>query len=488
MAIANEAQTIFAQSTARGRSAIALHRISGSGCHNVLAPFLKRNFTVQIKKTKTENSFELAHGTARYCNLYDFSGKVIDDCVITFYRSPNSYTGEDTLEIASHGNPLISAQIHALLRQLDMRDARPGEFTQRAFLNGKIDLTRAEAIDQLIHADTVGGIELARDANSGMISEHTDALRLRIISLMAYFEAHIDFAEDEIGTYDSRRQTQELREIQSTIERLASSFENGLKMREGLKLVFAGEPNAGKSSLYNALLGTDRAIVTDVPGTTRDVVEDRLVLEGRDFVILDTAGLRETTDTVEKLGIKKTISSISDADVVCCIVDPQHSENGNLRNFVKRNIQNLGLGLDSERISSLVLTFTKSDQWSPKLAQEVADVIAELKNENLICVRCSSASADVDELKLQLINIYDLITNRNSGVKSPILISSRQRDKAKLASTAIHDAIHLTEKGDFPEKIASLLVLACQHLGEVIGEVGTEDVLNSIFANFCIGK
>lgn len=483
-----DSQLIFAQSSARGRSAIAIHRVSGSNCHEILAPFLKKPSSRQNEELDRNELLQLNHGRSRYCLLYDTKGIVLDDCVVTFYRSPKSYTGDDTLEIAAHGNPLISAQIHSLFRELGMRDARPGEFTQRAFLNGKIDLSRAEAIDQLIHADTAGGIQLARAANSGKISQHTDALRKKIISLMAYFEAHIDFAEDEIGSYDAAKQTAALKEIHHALTNLASSFEYGIKIREGLKLVFAGEPNAGKSSLYNTLLGSQRAIVTDIPGTTRDVVEDRLTISGRDFVLLDTAGLRETNDIVEKLGIEKTISSVLDADVLCCVVDPQQHEQDDLLGHVKSNIQKLRLGSAEESNPKLLIAFSKSDQWNHKIAAEVQESSIKLEEENISCVSCSSALADVEELKRQLLLRYDSLTNRNTGVESPILISARQRDKAKLAAKTLEEAMILTERGDFPEKIASLLVLSCQHLSEVIGEVGTEDILENIFANFCIGK
>jgi tRNA modification GTPase len=483
-----DSQLIFAQSSAKGRSAIAIHRISGINCQQILAPFLKKPSSMQNEEMEKDELLQLRHGRSRYCLLYDTKGVALDDCVVTFYKSPKSYTGDDTLEIAAHGNPLISAQIHSLFRELGMRDARPGEFTQRAFLNGKIDLSRAEAIDQLIHADTAGGIQLARAANSGKISQHTDGLRKKIISSMAYFEAHIDFAEDEIGSYDAAKQTADLKEVHHALTDLASSFEYGIKIREGLKLVFAGEPNAGKSSLYNALLGSQRAIVTDIPGTTRDVVEDRLTIAGRDFVLLDTAGLRETNDVVEKLGIEKTITAVLDADVVCCIVDPQRCEQDDLLIYVKSNIQKLCLSSTETSKAKLLIVFSKSDQWNDKIADRVKETSMKLEEENISGVSCSSALADIEELKRHLLLRYDTETNRNSGVESPILISLRQRDKAKLAAKTLEEAMLLTERGDFPEKIASLLVLTCQHLSEVIGEVGTEDILENIFANFCIGK
>lgn len=481
--------TIFAQSTAKGRSAIALHRISGSDCFEKISNLIKCPTQNDDGASTPGKPLELKHSTSKYGFLIDEHGSVVDDCVFTLFKAPNSYSGDETLEIACHGNPFISARLHSLLRRMGFRDALPGEFTQRAFLNGKLDLTRAEAIDQLIHSDTAAGIELARKASTGSIGKHSRELRERLVSVMAYFEAHIDFAEDEVGSYRSEIQTKELTSIKNSVQLLFESYVSGIKIREGIKIVFLGEPNAGKSSLYNTLLGSDRAIVTDIPGTTRDVVEDRLTLSGRDFVLMDTAGVRETSDKIEKIGVDRSISSAKKADIICFIIDPTLHDEKDLGRHIANGLENLRTPLQGmSRFTEEIVVLSKNDTWNDALKNQFERLKLESESNNLSLVSCSSTNSDADWLKTELEKKYDLIVNCGRTGESPILISQRQQDKAKLAMETLEHAISLTHKNDFPEKIASLLLLTAQHLADLVGEIGTEDVLTNIFSNFCIGK
>ena len=481
--------TIFAQSTAKGRSAIALHRISGPGCYEKICDLVKCATQNDDGTSTPGKPLELKHAASKYGFLIDENGSVVDDCVFTLFKAPNSYSGEETLEIACHGNPFISARLHSLMRRMGFRDALPGEFTQRAFLNGKIDLTRAEAIDQLIHADTSAGIELARKASTGSIGKHSRELRERLVAVMAYFEAHIDFAEDEVGSYSSEIQIAELTSIKNAVQVLFESYVSGIKIREGIKIVFLGEPNAGKSSLYNTLLGSDRAIVTDIPGTTRDVVEDRLTLNGRDFVLMDTAGVRETSDKIEKIGVDRSISSAKKADIVCFIIDPTVLDEKKLAEQIEYRLENLRKPLQGlSQFTEEIVVLSKADTWNDALKHQIELLKVVAKSTELSLVPCSSANSDASWLKTELEKKYDLIVNYGRIGESPILISQRQQDKAKLAMETLEHAISWAHKNDFPEKIASLLLLTAQHLADLVGEIGTEDVLTSIFSNFCIGK
>jgi len=481
--------TIFAQSTAKGRSAIALHRISGPDCFEKISSLVRCSTQNDDGTSTPGKPLELKHSTSKYGFLIDEHGSVVDDCVFTLFRAPHSYSGDETLEIACHGNPFISARLHSLLRRVGFRDALPGEFTQRAFLNGKLDLTRAEAIDQLIHSDTSAGIELARKASTGSIGKHSRELRERLVSVMAYFEAHIDFAEDEVGSYTSETQIKELTSIKKAVQLLFESYVSGIKIREGITIVFLGEPNAGKSSLYNTLLGNDRAIVTDIPGTTRDVVEDRLTLNGRDFVLMDTAGVRETSDKIEKIGVDRSISSAKKADIVCFIIDPTIHDEQDLGRQIANRLENLRTPLKGmSRYTEEIVVLSKEDTWNDTLKNQFERLRVEPESNNLSFVSCSSANLDASWLKNELEKKYDLIVNYGRIGESPILISQRQQDKAKLAMETLEHAISLAHKNDFPEKIASLLLLTAQHLADLVGEIGTEDVLTSIFSNFCIGK
>jgi tRNA modification GTPase len=479
---------IFAQSSAKGRSAIALHRVSGDGCLQRLSRYFR---TAVATVTGTELGTEplmLKHSVTRYGFLVDSQGSIVDDCLFTFFKSPWSYTGEDTLEISSHGNPFISSRIHTLLRQVGLRDASPGEFTQRAYLNGKLDLTRAEAIDQLIHAETSAGVELARMATSGTISIHTRELREQLVNIMAYFEAHIDFAEDEVGSYDAVSQKYQLELIHGRIKSLSDSYTSGMKMREGLKVVFLGEPNAGKSSLYNSLLGTDRAIVTDIPGTTRDVVEDRLLINGKDFVLLDTAGVRDTEDRIEKMGVERTLRAANEADILCHVIDPMQLNTQVLEKSLDEKVSELRSSLNPANAGAELVILTKSDLWPSALREQVREMEQHRSQLQPVIVHCSSQSAQISEVRKLFDHTYESLLVAGRKGDSPILISQRQQDKALLALSAVEHALEMVAQGDFPEKIASTLVLAAQHLTELVGEIGTEDVLANIFSNFCIGK
>lgn len=484
--------TIFALSSATGRAAISLHRISGAGCLQVLSRFLRvpgRHGQNETNVSSRTQNFE--HSQARYTALVNGKGAVIDDCLITFFSGPRSYTGEDTLEICAHGNPLITASLHSLFRMLGFRDARPGEFTQRAFLNGKIDLTQAEAIDQLIHADTQMGIELAREASEGRIHAVAKELRDQITASLAYFEAHIDFADDEVGSYDAQSQLTQLSELRANLLRLSQSYSTGVKMREGIKIAFLGKPNAGKSSLYNALLGYERAIVTDIPGTTRDVVEDRLLIRNRDFVLMDTAGVRETTDTVEKLGVARSISTASLADIICLVLDASNCMADSLTSTIRAEAEDLLQSLPDVEDKKILIVLTKKDQWHQELVDAFAPMnppISVSQKTPMTIISTSAKLTNLSELEDVLVQAHDQLLGEGRAARSAVLISKRQHDKSLMALAAVDSAIELVEKKDFPEKVASVLLSTAHHVSEIVGEIGTEDVLENIFSSFCIGK
>ncbi|MBX9703907.1 MAG: tRNA uridine-5-carboxymethylaminomethyl(34) synthesis GTPase MnmE [Silvanigrellaceae bacterium] len=317
---------IFALATPNYRSAIHLHRVSGVGVFEALTPFLafpksRQPFSLQYLQWPTNAS---SQAKVFYLFLLDQQRELLDDAIVTFFKGPHSFTGEDTIEISLHGNPLLSAKLQSLLRAIGMRDAQPGEFTQRAYLQGKLDLVQAEGINQLIHSETLGGIEIARQAVEGLLSKEMLFLREKLIEILSYLEAHIDFSVDEVGSYTPASLLPILFEIQKRLTLLIDSYATGLKIRSGLKIALFGEPNAGKSSLYNALLRAEKAIVTDIPGTTRDVLESPLTIHGKDFLLLDTAGIRKSEDIVEKIGIERSLKALHEADILCYLIDASH--------------------------------------------------------------------------------------------------------------------------------------------------------------------
>ncbi len=317
----NHTQCIFALATPNLISALHLHRLSGNGVFKLLSSqvFLPRSEKyLDLNNCLINNNNNKPY--TRYVLIKDKQGSLIDDVILTLYPNPKSFTGEDVIEISTHGNPLLSQQLHSLFRSLGMRDAKAGEFTQRAVLNGKLDLAQAEGINQLIHAESFGAVELARNNVEGILSKETLEIRNELIKLLAYLEAHIDFAPDEVGDYKPQELLPQVQQIKNKLTSLFKSYENGIKIREGLKIVLCGKPNSGKSSLYNALLKHDKAIVTPIAGTTRDVLEDRLLIDNKEFVLLDTAGVRDTADVVEKIGVERTLRAAKAADIICYLI------------------------------------------------------------------------------------------------------------------------------------------------------------------------
>ena len=462
---------------------MALHRVTGPQVFAKLLPFFlaphsRENFSLVFSHRSKP--------VTRYLLLKNKEGETIDDVLVSFFQAPYSYTGEETIEISAHGNPLITRNIHSLLRQIGMRDAEPGEFTQRAFLNGKLDLTQAEAVNELIHAETENGLRLARSTNEGAVSKAALDLRSELIGALAYLEAHIDFGTDEVGNYAPSSIVPQLEKTLEKLELLSASYTTGLKLREGLKVALGGRPNAGKSSLYNALLKADRAIVTDIAGTTRDVLEDRLLISGHDFVLLDTAGLRESTDIVERIGVSRSRASLASADIVCVMCDLTNSGTVATQDFLQEELNDILRPLVGTEPPAVLLVLSKADLFTEDIRQQaeriakqlnssatpsIPAVISDVKPETsleLFAIKvdaCVLVSADnCDPLREALVNLYKKLTQSARGDQSAILISTRQRDKVNAALAYLQEAKVGLNNADYPEKVASLLNSSCQSL------------------------
>ncbi|KAB8033316.1 tRNA uridine-5-carboxymethylaminomethyl(34) synthesis GTPase MnmE [Fluviispira multicolorata] len=489
-------QSIFALATPIGRSALHLHRISGENIFEILSPYVVLpNTRKQLNLTQlAEKSQGKAH--TRYVLIIDKDNNEIDDVVLTLFPAPKSYTGENIVEISVHGNPLISAKLQSLLRSIGMRDAEPGEFTQRAVLNGKIDLAQAEGINQLIHAETLGGIELARNTVEGVLSRETEEIRGQIINILAYLEAHIDFAPDEVGEYEPASLLPQIQVVLERLEKLHSTFSSGLKMREGVRVVLSGKPNAGKSSLYNSLLRYDRAIVTNIPGTTRDVLEDRLVIQNKDFVLLDTAGIRKTSDEVEKIGVERSLKSALGADVICLVIDIHELDCTQIQTHI---LSEVGHFCDEVRLTEdqkIILVISKQDLLSDaqlKMIQKFNDnfsiIVKDLSFKKCIYEHLILISlAENQELCKVLVEYHQVFTGAVNKKENPTLISVRQKDKVFNAISTLEECGKLISVRDYPEKIASLINHSRHSLEEIVGEIHLDNVLEKIFSTFCIGK
>jgi tRNA modification GTPase len=468
----NHYEPIFALATPAHRSALHLHRLSGLDILTKLHPYLRT-------KTKHLPINPIKYPHTQYVCLVDETETLIDDIVITIYQGPKSFTGEDLIEITSHGNPLISKKIHSFLRSLGFRDAREGEFTNRAFLNGKLDLSQAEAIRELIHAETYGAIKLSQKQLDGHLSTEIQSLREKFLNILSYFEAHIDFATDEVGEYEPHTALPVILEIIERLNILKSSYSDGLKLKEGVKIVLCGRPNSGKSTLYNTLLKSDRAIVTHIAGTTRDILRDHLVMENRDFILIDTAGLRQTKNLVESFGIQRTLQAIEHADIVCLLIDSSTKLTKKFfDSFHKINTKNF---------EKIIFVLSKSDLTNLEKLESLKTKLQTYFQMNEIVTICHN---DISKLQNALLKKYDFIMSQTTlySELSPILISARAHDKVLQALSILNETVVLVQTMDLPEKIASTLYCALKSIEEILGEVDMNHIYEKIFSTFCIGK
>ena len=478
-------RTIFALSVSPGRSALHVTRASGEDLFEKVAALFPGSS--KIKEFFSETS--LRRRDVFYEKIVAADGQLIDDAVVTVFRGPHSYTGEHTLELSTHGNPLITARLHRRLRELGLVEALPGEFTQRAYLNGKKDLAQSEAIHQLITAESEAGIELARSVAEGSLTVEVRALRQQLLEAMAYLEAHIDFEESDVGVFDGQGLVPGLKSVSQRLADLALSYEIGQKIRSGLLTVLCGSPNAGKSSLFNSLLNTDRAIVTDVPGTTRDFLEEKISINGRDFVLVDTAGLRETRDLVEKLGVERSLKRVEDSDILLCAIDsslPLDSVNLELSN---------ALDLASKsKPKAFFVVLTKIDL---KETEELEILRAHcwnvLKSPGRLadkirkeCLSCSLS--DISSIQSALKSAFDDCGYAKMSERQPFLIAARQKDAVLSSQRGIEECLVLIGSHDYPEKMASCLQAATHDLSSILGDISVEEILGQVFSTFCIGK
>ena len=407
---------------------------------------------------------------AKFASLYDFSDgerNLVDQVVVTKFAAPHSFTGEDVVEISCHGSVYIQQKIIALLIANGCRMAAPGEFTQRAFLNGKLDLPQAEAIADLIEAQSETAHNAAMKQLQGELSDKMAVLREELLQMASLLELELDFSEEEVEFADRTELLSLLAHIKDEVNRLLQSYKWGTMLKNGIPVAIVGEPNVGKSTLLNALLQRERAIVSDIPGTTRDTIEDTFLLDGTLFRFIDTAGIRESGDTIERIGIERAYDTIRKAAVILWITD------------ARKNSQEIELELSkiTDSIKSddkkIILIGNKSDLLSdPSKRIEKAIYISAKKGENLDLV-LDEINSFVKENHIQDITL--LTSERHQALLSGILA-----------------AIERTESGlrnQLPtDLVAEDIRMALHNLGELTGTVSSEDILNNIFGKFCIGK
>lgn len=435
--------TIAAIATPPGEGAVALIRVSGPGSFQVL----DRVFSTRSKRNTEDR--RSVFGT-----LSDADG-MVDQVLSTRFRAPASFTGEDTVEITCHGGTLVTARILRLLFVSGCRPAMPGEFTRRAFENGKIDLTQAEAIMDLIRARTDQALRAASCQLEGQLGAKILDLRSHLLELVAHLEAWIDFPEEDIDPADSKCLQAGVCKVSASIRELLHTAHEGRILREGVRVAIVGKPNAGKSSLLNRLLGSNRAIVSPVAGTTRDTIEESIVLEGRLFHLIDTAGLRETADSVEREGVARAEMAISGADIVLHLVDGTDSPAG--REWIPQSLE----------------VANKCDLPDFQ-ADERAIAVSSLTGEGMC------------ELVARLVGRTQ--SPEVSGGESLLAINSRHQAHLEVALVNLQVVSDLLSTSAPLELTALELRSALDSIGRIVGSTSTEDILGEIFSRFCIGK
>jgi tRNA modification GTPase len=451
-------ETIVAIATPPGRGGIGIVRLSGPEAIRIAGPMLRlRN--------------PLAHAQARFGDLLDVdTQEKLDETVVTLFSAPHSYTGEDVVEVAAHGSPVILERVVLQALRAGARLAAPGEFTQRAFLSGRIDLTQAEAVHDLIEAQTLYQARVAAQQLHGALSLRIRPIKEGLVALIALLEAGIDFAEDDVDVLPGSEIVSRIGQIRGLLQPVADSFARGRMVHAGLMLAIVGRPNAGKSSLFNRIVERERAIVTASPGTTRDLVTERVSLGGIPVELVDTAGMREASDEAEQIGVRKSREALADADMVLMVLDAT----------VSSGQEELELLATLAQRRALVVV-NKSDLAHPAAAMEEA-----LAGLGLPVVHTSALSGEgVGELKQQMLA---MVGDRTVDTESGMLTSLRQYQAVTATLEGLAAGAAAAGQNIPHEMVLLDLYGALRHLDSLTGETTSDDILNLIFSTFCIGK
>lgn len=447
--------TIAAIATGSARSAIGIVRLSGSESLNAV----ERLFT------PAGGGALSAHpaGALVYGTLRDEQGRVLDKCLATYSKAPRSYTGEDTAELQCHGSPAVLTAALEALFALGVRQAKAGEFTRRAFLNGRMDLTQAEAVIDLIDAETPAAARCAASQLGGAMSRKIGAIYDELVTLMAHFDVVLDYSDEDLEPFDEAEITAQVGRAAEELRRLAATYRRGRRLYDGVPCAIVGRPNSGKSSLLNALLGYDRAIVTDIPGTTRDTVEEKAVVGGTLLRLIDTAGLRDTEDTVERIGVERSRAALERAELALVLVDgsgPLTEED----NAILKQAQS---------VPQTIVLATKADRPTFTLP-DIPGVLA----------LSSLTGEGLDALEREIARRFP----EGGSDSGELLTSRRQAEAVQRASECLRAVFEGMERGMTPDATLSDVELALDALGEVTGRVVKDDVTNRIFERFCVGK
>ncbi len=448
--------TIAALATPPGQGALGIIRVSGPETVSIV------NELFRGKDLTVTDSHTIHLGTIR-----NDDNTIIDEVLISIFKAPNSYTKEDVIEISSHGSSYILQKVLMLLVSKGVRLAKPGEFTQRAYINGRFDLAQAEAVADLIASENASMQQTAMKQMRGGFSDEIKNLREQLVHFASMIELELDFSEEDVEFADRQGLIDLIEKIQILISSLIASFEYGNAIKNGIPTVIAGKPNAGKSTLLNALLNEEKAIVSDIPGTTRDFIEDQIHIDGIAFRFIDTAGIRETEDKVESIGVARTMEKMKNASLVLYLVDLEiesiESIEGQIEELKASSVPFLVIGNKSDIANSELVN------WLDGLEESL--LISAKKKENL------------EELRARL-KMF-IATPTQSDV---IVTNARHLQSLQQTEEALERVVHGINSAISNDLVAQDIRTALFHLGEITGEVTTDDLLENIFSKFCIGK
>jgi tRNA modification GTPase len=462
-------ETIVALATPSGAGAIAIIRLSGKDAITLAAEVFESVSGKNIATQKT-HTIHLGH-------IVD-NTKVYDQVLLSIFKGPNSYTGENVVEISCHGSVFIQQQIIQLLLRKGAKMAQAGEFTLRAFLNGKLDLSQAEAVADLIASDNEANHQIAMQQMRGGFSNEISKLREELLNFASLIELELDFAEEDVAFADRKAFEELLTRIEFVLKRLIDSFAVGNVIKNGIPVAIVGEPNVGKSTLLNALLNEERAIVSDIAGTTRDTIEDELVIDGIGFRFIDTAGIRETKDVVESIGIQKTFEKIEQAQVVLYLVESQMSN-------VESIVPHINEIKQEHPEKPIIVIFNKVDLLSENKITEISTLVSTLDFRLSTIFISAKQKTGIDELKTTLLSFVNTGALRNNET---IVTNTRHYDSLLKALEEIQKVKWALDAGISSDLIAIDIKTALYFFGEITGEVTNDELLGNIFANFCIGK
>lgn len=466
-------ETIVALATPSGAGAIAIIRLSGKEAITIAADVFQSVSGKDITKQKT-HTIHLGHIVDPSTSSGQ-AGKVYDQVLLSIFKGPNSYTGENVIEISCHGSTFIQQQIIQLLLRKGAKMAQAGEFTLRAFLNGKLDLSQAEAVADLIASDNEASHQIAMQQMRGGFSNEIAKLREELLNFASLIELELDFAEEDVEFADRTQFHDLLERIEFVLKRLIDSFAVGNVIKNGIPVAIVGEPNVGKSTLLNALLNEERAIVSDIAGTTRDTIEDELVINGIGFRFIDTAGIRETKDVVESIGIQKTFEKIEQAQVVLFLVDSSKLSVDSLA-LLKNETEQI---INKYPLKTVVVIANKADLLS---LEQKNTIQATIDNIHFLSAKHKEG---IDELKNTLLSFVNTGALRNNET---IVTNTRHYDSLLKALEEIQKVKWGLDSGLSSDLMAIDIRSALHYFGEITGEVTNDELLGNIFANFCIGK